>query len=110
MQYAHGLLPTEAELAKEGLIELQMFWLNERRRIIEKHTQRYEKRCRTLRAQFFELSDQAKIDLWTKAVQKKIVQDGDQFAMLILPTLVPFMIEEFEQAVRNESLTGKMRQ
>ena len=71
--------------------------------MIEKHTQRQEQRRRRIRAQFFKLPDLAKTDLWQKAVARNLVKDGDPLAMQILPTLIPFMFGEFEEAILNNS-------
>lgn len=102
--YSRALPPSDDELAREGLIELQMYWHNKRREMVEKHVERLEKKCRRLKAQFYQLSEQAKIDLWTKAVAKGLVRDGDPLAMQVVPFLVPMMIEEFEQAIRDASI------
>lgn len=95
------------ELAQQGLIELQQHWMQEARAIIDKHKERLNKKCKQLRAQYYHLPERAKKDLWKKAVEKGIVKDGDQHAMLILPQLIPQMIEEFEMAVKVFSSSGK---
>lgn len=96
---------TEDELAALGLIDIQSYWEGKRREAVQKHVERIDKHCRKLRAQFYKLPDQAKIDLWQKAVAKNVAKDGDRFAMQILPLLVPFMIEEFEEAIKNNSVS-----
>jgi hypothetical protein len=93
----------EEELAKKGLIEVQWWWENRLKDQLEKHVERIESKCKKLRAQFYKLSEQGKIDLWSKAVEKGIVKDGDKFAHLVLPMLVPQMIEEFEEQIKKES-------
>ena len=94
----------EEELAKKGLIEVQIIWQKRLREQLEKHIKRIESKCKLLRAQFYKLPEQAKIDLWNKAVQKGLVKDGDPNAYLILPMLVPQMITEFEEAIKNNSI------
>lgn len=103
-EFSKTLPPSEDELAKEGLMELQMYWHNKRREMIEKHVERLEKKCRRLRAQFFLLPQQAKIDLWSKAVSRGLVKDGDPLAMQVVPFLVPMMLEDFEQSIRDASI------
>jgi len=93
----------QEELAKEGLIEVQLWWNSRLKEQLEKHIERIESKCKKLRAQFYKLSEQGKIDLWSKAVQKGIVKDGDKFAHLVLPMLVSQMIEEFEEQIKKES-------
>jgi len=94
----------ERKLAEAGLLNVQNYWATELQKALEKHVQRINSKCKRLRAQFYLLPDQAKIDLWSKAVQKGLVRDGDRFAELILPSLVPRMISEFEEAVKNNSV------
>lgn len=91
----------EEELASQGLIFVQQWWQGELKNQIDKHAERLEKKCKRLRAQFHLLPQQAKDDLWIKAVEKGIVQDGDKFTEQILPMLVPQMIEDFEIVIKN---------
>jgi len=93
----------ERRLAEEGLMSVREYWAGELRRQLERHVERIEKKCKRLRAQFYHLPEQSKIDLWAKAIQKGLAKDGDQFMPLILPQLVPMMIDEFEEAVKNAS-------
>lgn len=91
----------EEELCRLGLEEVQTWWRNELYTRLQIHADRIHVKCKQLRAQFYQLSDLAKIDLWQKAVAKGIVQDGDPNAMLILPMLVPQMMEDFQLAMKN---------
>ncbi len=92
-------LDTE-ELVMQGLIEAMIWWRQKIADAIQKHAERIDKRCKQLRAQFYHLPDQAKIDLWTKAVAKGLVKDGDRFAFQLLPLLIPQMMQDFEEAVK----------
>lgn len=96
---------SEEELAREGLIEVQSWWRGKIREAIDKHAERIDKKCRKLRAQFFKLPDLAKADLWAKAVERGVVTDGDKFVSLILPNLIPHMMEDFEEAIKNNSVS-----
>ena len=98
-----GRFVDSKELAEQGLVELQQVWVQEARRMIEAHYERAEKKCKRLRAQFFHFPQQSKNDLWAKAVQKGIVRDGDKHAMLILPQLIPQLMEETEEIIKNNS-------
>lgn len=91
-------------LAKEGLIEVQVWWRERLSEQLQKHAERIDAKCKRLRAQFYKLSEQGKIDLWSRAVQLGIVKDGDKFAHLVLPMLVPQMIEDFELQIKKESI------
>jgi len=92
---------TEEELCRLGLEEVQTWWRSELHNRLQIHADRIHVKCKKLRAQFYHLPDQIKCDLWKIAVGKEIVQDGDPNAMLILPLLVPQMMNEFEKAIRN---------
>ena len=94
----------ERKLVEAGLMEVQSYWASEAGRAVEKHAERIERKCKRLRAQFYHLPAQTKCDLMAKAVTKGLVKDGDKFGHLILPQLVPFMIDEFEEAVNNASV------
>lgn len=96
------LMPSEDELARMGLVEVQRYYNNKLKESLEKIIERTKKRCKILRAQFYQLSEQSKIDLWQKAVARGLVKDGDPHAMLILPFLVAEMMTEFSEAVTNE--------
>lgn len=98
-------LPEEA--AREGLITVQEWWGAELQKQIQKHSERIDKKCKRLRAQFYDLPEKSKEDLWEKAVARGLVKDNDPFKFLILPLLVPLMVAEFEEAIKANSVTGK---
>ncbi len=93
----------EEEFARQGLIDVQIWWSGKIREQIRKHAERIDKKCKRLQAQFYLLPDQAKLDLWQKAVAKGIVQNEDPHWELILPMLVPQMMVEFDEIIRNNS-------
>jgi hypothetical protein len=99
LAYIQWHKPTEEELCRLGLERVQVWWRAELDRQIDKHAERIDKKCKRLRAQFYLLPQEAKDDLWIKAVEKGIVEDGDKFTEQILPMLVPQMIEEFESII-----------
>jgi hypothetical protein len=91
---------SEKELVERGLANVALHWNNEIQLLLRVHEKRQAKRCKKLKYQFYSLPEQAKIELWTIAVQKGLVTDGDKHAMQILPLLVPRMVEDFEAIIK----------
>lgn len=98
------MLEVERLASEEGLQRVQNYWMAEMQNAIEKHFERFDKKCRRLKGQFHQLPQEAKDALWQKAVERGIVKDDDPFKHLVLPMLVPKMLLDFEDAIKNESV------
>jgi len=93
---------SDEELASLGLIQVQNIWQRRFDEAVEIHAKRFEKKFRTLRAQYFKLPPEAKKILVEIASKKGLIQ-VDQYAEQILPLLIPKMAEEFETVIKNYS-------
>lgn len=93
----------EEELAREGLIDVQEYYRWLRMQWIDAKSREIRKKVKRLRADYFLLPQEAKNELWTKAVEKQLVKADDPFPSELLPLLIPSMISDFEQSIKDYS-------
>lgn len=91
---------TPEMLAKNGLIEVQGIWNSMLNEQIEKYKDQINDRCKELKAAYYKLDDISKKLLWKIAVERKVVDGDSEHWEMILPMLVPKMIDAFENAVK----------